>query len=97
MPVEGEGAPHSRSFAAELPLPEPIADHRAVCATPLSVVCGREDAAQMRLHAQHVEELATHPKPLGVARFPATSEVEDVRAPRKRAGKSLLSFADLFP
>src|SRR5206468_2268527 len=73
-------------ITAKLPLPEPIADHRARTeAAAATIVVRREDAAQHRLHAENMKEVAADPQPGGLAEFAVRRDLERFVGPGDEA------------
>ena len=72
--------------AAELPLPEAVADDRdrAIRSAAARVVGWRERAAEHRRHAERVEHAAARPEAVHELRLAAGREVEPLVAPRER-------------
>src|SRR6185436_16473922 len=74
-----------------------MADHSARRGATALIIGGREDAPELRLHAEHVEKVAAYPKSFGQTHFSALGEVEIVSSPRENTGERFLSIANLFP
>src|ERR1043166_4225949 len=83
--------------AAKFLLPEAVADHDSRRATAANVVAGIQNAANKRPDAQHIKELAAHPKRSSVANFPALGQIKVAGTPGEDSGESLLSISQLFP
>ena len=72
--------------AAELPLPEAVADDRdrAIRSAAARVIGRRERAAKHRRHAERVEHAAARPEAFHEQRLAAGREVEPLVAPREQ-------------
>ena len=97
MGIERDGPPECGSLATELALPERITDDGAGRATAAPVVSGREEPAERRLNAEHVEEIAAHPQCPRIPHLSARREVERAIAPGEDAGQRLLFGTKAFP
>jgi hypothetical protein len=65
--------------AAELALPERVADHDAGRSAAAAIVVDGELRAQNRGHTDHVEEIAADPHDAGVSRLATGREVQRCR------------------
>src|SRR6185312_9709064 len=54
-------------LAAELPLPETVADHSAGRAAARTIIRRVEHAPDDGLHAENIKKFAAHPEPIGIA------------------------------
>ncbi len=75
MPLKHELAPDHRRVAAELALPERIADYRSRGGAARLVVAVAEYAAQQRRHAEHAEKVTAYPEGAAVTRLAARCQV----------------------
>ena len=85
---------------AEMPLPEPVADHCNGTSAPASatiVVCS-ECAPENRRNTEHLEETAADPQAVNRLRWPSSRKVEAIVGPRHGAVEQRrLAGANLFP
>src|SRR5437763_11887645 len=90
MAIERDDPPDCRPVAAELALPERVADDGIGWAAAASIVVCREEATEHGMDAEHTEEIAAHPQRARISHLAARREVERAAAPRKHAGERLL-------
>jgi hypothetical protein len=83
--------------AAELPLPEGIAENRAACAASRMIVGFMENTTEQRLDLQDIEEAAAYPQTVSRACFAAGREIKRLRTPGQHTAKALLMSAYLLP
>ncbi len=98
VPVEPQRAADGRGVAAELGLPERVADDRGrrIARAPI-VVGGGQQAPGRRLHAEGGEEVAAHPEAAREPRLATLGQIEPRGAPREQVRERLLVGADLLP
>ena len=85
--------------AAEFALPETVTQHRdgPIRPTAAPVIAGREGPAEMRGHAERVEESAADEQALRGSRFATRAQVETGVAVRGDAHQDVLMIADVLP
>ena len=79
--------------AAVLLLPEPVAEDDAGSRARFSIVGRRQQAADVRRHAERLKEIAADPDSLCGSRLAAAGQVERHGAPGEHLGEGLLPLA----
>ena len=99
VPIERDRCADHIGAAAEFALPEPVAQNRYRPIRPAAapVIVGREGPAEMRGHAERVEESAADEQALRGSRFATRAQVEAWVAVRGDTHQDVLMIADVLP
>src|SRR6185312_14637221 len=84
------------SIAAELALPEAVADYRAGRAAALVVISRVKNAPENRLNTENIKEFAAHPEPVGIAGLAAIGKIKGGGTEGERV-KALRLAPNLLP